>query len=262
MKPTESGPSSWLLRAGCQRGAALLGLCSALLACSGRADIPDTPDLSVMQGQFEHPTAVLDETTVAETLHEIPSLRNLAAAFRAAGANTTRGVQTAGNEAKPGSRLNIQGSIHVTVRCPGDLDVPAFGQSGTLSMTLGVQKNLIKRGIRLDASGCVMRGSALGIPIRVEVDGPVYIDLGRDVGLGQGFSGRILIYIAGTLDAGGLVLDDLAARVMSERVEYLFRLPNDPDNAWVIASMTEDGNISIQDSQTTWGCSDGQACAR
>lgn len=239
----------------------LLVLCSALLACSGRADIPDTPDLSVMQGQFEHPTAVLNETTVAETLQEIPSLRNLAAAFRATGANTTGGVKTAGSGASPGSRFNIQGSIHATVRCPGDLDVPAFGQNGTLSMTLGVEKNLIKRGIRLDASACVMRGYALGTPIRVEVDGPVYVDFGRDIGLGQGFSGRILVYVAGTLDAGGLVLDDLAARVTSERIEYLFRFPNDP-NAWVVASMTEDGNISIKDSLSTWGCSDGQACAR
>src|SRR6185369_17011212 len=110
------------------------------------------------------------------------------------------GVNTAGGDTSSGSRLNIQGSIQVTVRCPGGLDVPEYGSNGTLSLTLGVQKNLIKRGIKLDANACVLRGDAFGTPIRAVLDGPVYMDLGRDIGLRQRWSGRLLTLVAGTLD--------------------------------------------------------------
>src|SRR6187399_2212057 len=145
MKPRKE--SSWRLRWAYRRGVSLLGLSSALLACSGRADIPDTPDLTYLQEEFNHPTAALDETSVGEAIKEMPSLRELAAAFRAAGRRTPRDIQTGGSETTSGSRLSIQGSIHVTARCPGALGTPEFGPNGSVSMTLGVQQNLIKRGI-------------------------------------------------------------------------------------------------------------------
>jgi len=185
MKPRKNEASPRRRGATCWRGVSLLGLCAVLLACSGRADIPETPDLTYMQNEFNSPTASLDETSVGEAVQQMPSLKQLAGAFRAAGGHTTRDIQAGGGEASPGagSRLNVQGAIHVTARCPGALDTPAFGPNGTVSMTLGVEKNLIKRGIKIDADACVFRGDAFGTPLRVVLDGPVYLDLGRDLGL-------------------------------------------------------------------------------
>jgi hypothetical protein len=255
---SQSGSSASFRRAAWQV-ACVLGLCSTLLACTGAADVPATPDLTTLQNEFDNPTAELDQTSVGETLMEMPSLRQLSTGFRAAG-YTTEGVNRADGEASAsaGSRLRVQGSINVTVRCPGELDVPAFGQNGTVNLVLGVQDNLIKRGIAMRANECVLRGDAIGTPIRVTIDGPIYMDLGRDLGLRQRWSGRLLMLVAGTIDVGGLVLENLAARWTDDRLEYLYRLPN--DGGWVIAVITDQGMITIKDRKVTWGCSDGQAC--
>jgi len=231
-----------------------------LAACTGAADIPPTPDLTSLQLEFENPTAELDETKAGETLREMPDLHQLAAGFRAAGF-TTDGVNDADDEASSsaGNRFRIQGSIRVTLRCPGELDVPAFGSNGTVNLTLGVQENLIKRGIAMTATDCVLRGNVLGMPVRVAIDGPMYMDLGRDLGLRQRWSGRLLMLIAGRIEIGGLMLENLAARWTSDQLEYLFRLPGD-EKSWVIAVVTADGNVSVKSKGATYGCSDGQAC--
>jgi hypothetical protein len=241
------------------RLALLFGICSTLLACGG-ADIPNTPDLSALQAQFEQPTAALDETGVGEALLQMPSLDQLSAGFRAAG-STTDNVNTADAQAgsAAGSRLNIQGSIKVNVRCPGGLEGPSFGPNGSIDLTLGVERNLIKRGIAMMANDCVMRGDVLGTPVRVTIDGPVYMDLGGDLGLRQRWAGRLLMLITGTIDIQGLVLENLAARWTSDKFEYLFRLPG--VDRWVIAAVTAEGAISIHDSRGTWSCPAGQACS-
>lgn len=250
---------SRLGRVGC-RTASLVALCSTLAGCTGAADVPATPDLTSYQREFDFPTAVLDQTTVGQTLMEMPSLRLLSAGFRAAG-YTTGGVDNADNQASAsaGSRFDIQGSIKVTIRCPGGLEVPAYGQNGTVNLTLGVQDNLIKRGVAMMADNCVLRGDAYGTPVRVTIDGPIYMDLGRDLGLRQRWSGLLLMLITGTIDIEGLgVLEGLAARWTNDKLEYLYRVPNDGGVA--IAAITDQGMISIKDSMVTWGCSDGQAC--
>jgi len=239
----------------------LLGLCSALLACSGGAAIPNTPDLSQLQSEFQNPTAALDRTSVGEALGQMPSLRQLSAGFRAAG-STTDSLDTADEQAASGSgsRLNIQGSIKVTVRCPGELEVPSYGSNGTVDMTIGVEKNLIKRGIGMRANACVMRGDAYGTPVRVQIDGPIYMDLGRDLGLRQRWVGRLLMLVAGTIDIEGVgVVDNLAARWTNDTFEYLYNWPE--GNGWVIAAITSQGAVSVRDSQTTWSCPDGATCS-
>lgn len=241
------------------RSALLLGICSTLFAC-GAAEIPDTPDLSKWRDEFENPTAALDETTAGQALLQMPSLSQLSAGFRAAGI-ATDGVDSADQQAASGSgsRLNIQGSIKVTVRCPGNLDVPAYGSNGTLDLTLGVERNLIKRGVRMMANECVLRGDAFGEAVRVEVDGPILMDLGRDLGLRQRWVGRLLMVIVGTIDVDGVVLDNLAARWTDEQFEYLYRLPD--GSGWVIAAVTSDGAVSIRDRKATWSCPEGSTCS-
>lgn len=245
-----------------RRAIALLGLCSTLLACGGAATIPDTPDLSELQDEFKNPTAALDETTAGQALLQMPSLRQLQAGFRAAG-GTTDNIDAANDQAASGSgsRLNIQGSIKVTVRCPGALDVPSYGSNGTIDLTIGVERNLIKRGVGMMANECVLHGDAYGMPVKVTIDGPILMDLGRDLGLRQRWVGRLLMLVVGTIDIDGLVLDNLAARWTSDTFEYLYRLPDSQGGGWVIAAVTSDGTVSIRDREVTWSCPDGTTCS-
>jgi len=239
---------------------ALLAGCSGVLACAGAADIPNTPDLSTLEAQYDQPTATLDQTTALETLNAMPSLQEITAGFRAAG-YARSGVDDGGAEAGQSStsRLNVQGSLKVTVRCPGDAATPGYGSNGALELTIGVEKNLVKRGIGGQATHCVLRGNVLGQPVRVELDGPLAIDFGHDFGLRQKSPDRILMNIRGSLDIQGYDVRNLSARWTEERLEYLFVM-NDTD--WVVAVVTADGTVSIKDKTSVWGCSDGQTCSK
>ncbi|HEV8551445.1 MAG TPA: hypothetical protein VGQ57_20500 [Polyangiaceae bacterium] len=231
----------------------------SLLGCSGAADIPNTPDLSNYQAQFDNPTAALDQNNVVETLNDMPSLREIAAAFRASGYVTT-GVNTGSDqETASASRVRVQGSLHVTAQCPGNLEVPIFGENGNFELTLGVDRNLIKRGVGGIANDCALRGTVLDTPVKVTLDGPISFDLGRDLGLRQRWSGRLLMHMAGTVTIETYLFSNLTARWDTDQFEYLYTMP---DGSWVIGVLTSQGNVSIRDHDSTWGCSDGQTCVK
>jgi hypothetical protein len=235
-------------------------LSACLFACSGAAEIPDTPDLTALQAEYNKPSATLDVDTVQEALGELPPLDALAAGFRASGYATT-GVDDAGGSAskKSGGAITIQGSLRVNLRCPGDLDSPAYdpNTNGSLSLTLGVEDNRIKRGIGGRADHCVLRGRLLDLPVRVEVDGPVAFDLGHDVGLRAKWSGTLLMFVIGSITVGDLVLENLSARYTEERLEYLHRRQ---DGSTVVAELSGDG-IRIRDRDLVWFCRSGEPCA-
>jgi len=213
-----------------------------------------------MQHDYDFPTASLDVDTVQEALTELPPLDALAAGFRASGYVTT-GVDDAGGTAskKSGGAITIQGSLRVNLRCPGDLDDPTYDASanGSLSLTLGVEDNRIKRGIGGTADHCVLRGLLLDLPVRVEVDGPVAFDLGRDIGLRARWSGTLLMVVRGTITVGDLVLDNLSARYTEERLEYLH--VRSRDQSTVVAELSGDG-IRIRDQNLVWFCRSGESC--
>jgi hypothetical protein len=238
----------------------LAATCSTLLACTGAADIPSTPDLSRIQAQFKYPTATLDVTAAAQTLGIMPSLQEIAAAFRAAG-YVKNGVTQASTEVEQSSasRFNVQGSLNVTVRCPGDAASPTYGSNGTLALTIAVEKNLIKHSIGGEASHCVLRGDIAGRAFRVEVDGPLAFDFGRDLGLRTRLPDQLLMNIRGSLDIEGYQVQNLSARWTEERLEYLVILGN---GDWIVAVVEGDGTVSIRDKDSTWGCSDGQTCSK
>ena len=196
----------------------------ALFACSGAAEIPDTPDLTSVQREYARPSATLDADTIQEALEELPPLESLAAAFRASGYATT-GLDDAGGTAskKSGGAVSIQGSLRVNLRCPGQLDDPTYDahSNGSLSLTIGVEDNRIKRGIGGTADHCVLRGRLLDLPVRVEIDGPIAMDLGHDVGLRARWSGTLLMFVRGSITVGDLFLYNLSARYTEERLEYL-----------------------------------------
>jgi hypothetical protein len=234
--------------------------CLALAACGSASEVPDTPDLSELQHEYAFPTAVLDAESVDSTLAEIPSLRRLAAGFRAA-SYATRGVdgasESAGRDKEGG--LEIQGSIRVTLRCPGDLEDPSYdaAENGTFSLTVGVKKSHIQRGVGGRATNCVLRAEdSGGLSLRVEVDGPIEFDLGHDISLRDRWSGQLLMRITGDISIGDLELTNLSARFTSEKFEYLFGLE---DETWIVAELTNEG-VAIRDANRRWLCPDGQPC--
>jgi hypothetical protein len=239
---------------------ALVTACSSLLACSGAADIPATPDLTALNERYNNPTAALDQTQAVDALQEMPSLRELVAGFRAAG-YAQDGVNRGSAEASQSSasRLNVQGSLDVDIRCPGELAEPAYSGNGTLALTIGVQKNLIKRGIGALADHCVLRGDLLGTPVRVEVDGPLAIDLGRDLSLRNPGTDRLLMSVTGSITVADYELRNLSARWTHDSLEYLFVLQS---GGWIIAIVSADGSITLRDKDSLWGCSDGQTCEK
>jgi hypothetical protein len=240
----------------------LFALSGVFLACSGAAEIPDTPDLTSIQREYEHPSAQLDVDTVQETFAEIPSLDTLTAGFGAASYATT-GVDSAGGTAseKASGRVRIQGSLRVNLRCPGDLADPSYDRdtNGSLSLTIGVEDNRIKRGVGGTADHCKLRGVLLDLPVPVEVDGPIAFDLGHDIGLRDRWSGTLLMVIRGSITIGDLTLDNLSARYSDETLQYLHRR-NDALRSTVVAQASGDG-ITIRDAGGVWFCRNGEQCA-
>ena len=239
-------------------------LAAGVSACSGASEIPDTPDLSGLIESYIHPTADLDATTAREVIEELPPLEELAAGFHAA-RYATNGVNEGGESSEKDSdnALRVQGSIRVTLRCPGEGDDPVFDAStnGSISMTLAVEENRIKRGVRALAAACRLRGELASLPIRVAVDGPVLFDLGGDVGLRDRWSGELLMSIEGSLDIEGLILENLSARWNGDRLEHLFRRPLDGKTVVAeLRTLAGERGIALRDSTRTWSCLDGQEC--
>ena len=236
---------------------------TTLSACSGAAEIPDTPDMSELIESYKHPTADLDTTTANEVIAELPPLEELAAGFRAA-RYTTNGVDEGSGSSDKDSALRVQGSVRVTLRCPGEGENPVFdaNTNGSISMTLAVEENRIKRSVRAVAAACLLRGELLSLPIRVAVDGPILFDLGGDVGLRDRWSGQLLMSLEGSLEIEELVLEKMSARwTDGERLEHLFERPN---GGTVVAELrtlaSGDPGIGLRDSTRIWGCRDGQGC--
>ncbi len=235
---------------------------ASVAACSGAAEIPDTPDMSALIESYKHPTADLDTTTANEVITELPPLEQLAAGFRAA-RYTTNGVDEGSGSSDNDSALRVQGSVRVTLRCPGEGEDPVFDAdtNGSISMTLAVEENRIKRSIRAVAAACRLRGELLSLPILVGVDGPILFDLGGDVGLRDKWSGQLLMKLEGTLDVEGLVFEKLSARWDGDRLEHLFERANgDTVVAELRTLASGDPGIGLRDRTRVWGCRDGQEC--
>lgn len=236
----------------------LVGLLLLLGGCGGEAAIPTTPDLTALQRNYDQPTAQLDVDTANEAVGQLPPLEELAAAFRAAG-YATDGLKPASDSAEedPDARIRIQGSVHVTLRCPGDLDAPRFGENGDISLTIGIAESRIKRGIGGAARNCRLRGDLFGLPIPVTANGAFAFDLGGDLGVGSPFSGRLLMEMTGTLEVVGIVFENLSARWTKDSFEYLFQRPS--DGSTVVVEL-RDGSLHLRDRELMWGCQEGQSC--
>lgn len=241
--------------------ACCLGALSAV-ACGGVADIPDTPDLRALIQSYEVPTAALDETSVARVVQDAPALNELSASFFAAQDLVESDVDQASSSSSSGtgSRIRLQGSISLQLRCPGDADEPSFDSSvnGSVSLTLAVADNKIRRSFGGDATGCKLHATRLGRTFRVQLDGPVAFDLGNDLGIGQPWSGQLLASFPGTLTVDGHEFRSLSGRLVDGVFQYLLQLD---DGTVVLQLGDNDKLLSVRDGNGTWSCQEGELCA-
>ena len=235
------------------------------VACSGAADIPSTPDLSELLQNYDHPTASLDESTVAQAVESTPSLKELAAGIEAAdyilGDNVDSASTTASGSS--GTRLRLQGSISLHVRCPGELSEPNFDEAvnGSISFTLALADNRIRRSFGGEAKACVLQGKLAGKPARITLDGPIAFDIGGDVGVGRRWSGELLASLPGELNVAGIEFKSISARRTADGTfQHLVRMP--ADNKTVVLELNVDDGITVRDGSGVWFCATGEPCAR
>lgn len=242
----------------------LLAFCCvamSTIACGGAADIPETPDLRALVASYDRPSAALTSTTVADALNSVPRLKELAAGFKAAEYvldDVNNASET--SSTKTGSRLRLQGSIGLKVRCPGESSNPNFDESvnGSISLTLAVADNRIRRSMAGQGHACVLKGTVLGIPARTQLDGEILFDLGGDIGIGQRWSGNLLISVPGELRVGDFVFESVSGRFVAGHFQYLAQLPM---GGTIVLEVGDDG-ITIYDGTGAWFCREGESCAK
>lgn len=230
------------------------------VACGNAAEIPSIPDLSSLVQGYQEPSAELDDTMVAAALNELPPLDELAVGFEASEAPVGEvGEASAPAANSSGSGVNLQGSIKVTVRCPGELLDPVLDPAinGTFSFTLAIAESRIRHAAGGRASNCVLGGNLRGLPTRVVLDGDVAVDFGRDLGFGQGLGETLLISVDGKIEIAGHTFDNISARISDGHIEHLFK----QGDKTFVASLSPRG-VTIRDHQGVWLCADLGTCAR
>jgi hypothetical protein len=233
------------------------------LACAGEAELPELPSLTQLSREYDQPTAELASSRIRGVIDATPQLQSLLAAFRST-ETVLDGVDEAQKPAsqQTGEGVRLRGSLHATVRCPGDFTRPNYDEAlnGSILLTLGVQRSAILRSVGGNARQCRLNGSLAGLSTGVTLDGPVAFDLGQDIPLGQSRSRtRWLIAVGGSISVDDVRFEDVSARIGSGAVEYLQRLP---DGTSVVLSASSSG-ITLRDAESTWSCDTrGGACER
>ena len=231
------------------------------VACGAAADVPETPDLRELLAGYDRPTAQLDQTTVAAALNSVQNLSELAAGVRAAKVilgNVDYASET--SSTKTSSRLRLQGSISVKIRCPGDRSDPVYDESinGSLSLTLAVADNKIRRSMSGHANACVLQGSIRGLATHTELDGDVAFDLGGDIGLGNPWGGELLASLPGELRVGEYTFQSISGRLHDGRFQHLVSLPGE---GTIVLELSDTG-ITVRDASGVWFCAEGEPCAK
>ena len=231
------------------------------VACGGAADIPATPDLRELLGSYERPTASLDGSNVDAVLNRAPNLKQLASGLQAAkylvGEIDYASKSTA---PKTGSRLRLQGSLNMQIRCPGERSDPVYDEqlNGSVSLQVAVAENRILRSMGGEAKACVLQGTLQGLAARIVLDGEIAFDLGGDIGIGQYWSGELLASLPGELRVGDYVFQSVSARFKGGVFQHLVRLD---DESTIVLELSADG-ITVRDGSGVWFCLEGQSCAR
>jgi len=229
----------------------------AALGCGGAADIPETPDLRTLISNYDAPNGELDATRAAAVVADAPPMPQLAAGLRSTGLIASH-VNDASTDTTPskGNGVRLQGSVDVEVRCPGQLGDPDYDPAvnGTASLTLAIADTRIKRTFGGHADACVLKGYIGTAPARIQIDGNIAFDLGRDIGIGQRWSGRLLAYLPGQLEVEGYTFKSISARFTDDVLEHLIQLG---DGTFVVLTLDASG-VSVRDKSGSWYCPSDQ----
>jgi hypothetical protein len=229
-------------------------LACSTLACAGEAELPELPSLAQLSLEYDHPTAELESTRIRSVIDSVPELQRLLAAFRSTATVLDR-VTEAQEPAsqRTGEGIRLRGSLRVTLRCPGDLEQPNYDEAlnGSLVLTFGVQQSELLRSVGGVANACRLSEDVAGVSIGVTLDGPLDLDLGRNIPLGTSWSvPRWLVALRGSLQVEGVTFSDVSARVGPGTVETLQRLG---DGTSVVLSASSSA-VSLRDADATWSC--------
>jgi hypothetical protein len=249
-----------------------LAVCLGLFA-AGCAQAPEPPapleDLSALALSYDHPTArlpgeqVRDFVLAARQYLQISELLTGLRFTRTLISETSAGLgaNTAVED------LSISGVVHASVPCFGDEPMRTLdaATNGKLSATLGVQGSRLKRAFDGEFERCVFRVEpALVAPQRVSVSARVVADLGADLGIGDEFTGPLLMKLRDITGESSGGLGDFQL----DSGEFHFRLRDDGaidtlvdgamfglgETGSVLLSLRVDGTISLRDSLGEWSC--------
>jgi hypothetical protein len=232
----------------------VLGLALASLACTGVSEVPATPNLAELQGGYDQPSATLDKERVRELVDMYPDIKTLAGglqSMRLAEAGVDQA--SAQNQASTGDGVDLQGSLRITVRCPGELGQPVYDENvnGSIELTVAVDRTRILRGISGQATRCSARTAVYGLPFRVLLDGPFALDLGRDVGIGQSAAARLLVSLQGQISVNDISFSSITGRMTGDAFESLFVLAGGDT---VVLNVGTDGSVGVRDRTGNWHC--------
>jgi hypothetical protein len=209
---------------------------------------------------YKQPSATVDAQNILDVLAEVPPLEELAAAFRASHFVTGAIDQVSGSTGESaGGRLRVQGGIHVTMRCPGMGDDPVYDAAvnGAVSLTIAVAESSIRRDIGGQATKCGLKGRLRDLQVPVVIDGPVALDLGRDISLRSGWSGTLLMSIGELRIDDRFSFHDMSAKFEADGVEHLIPLRN---GSTIVAGVGLEGSVRIRGRNGAWVCSQSDSC--
>ncbi len=209
---------------------------------------------------YERPTAVLDKTTVTTALDSTPNLKELAQGVEATQFLMKPEVDEASNtsSSRSSSRIRLQGSVKLDIRCPGPVNAPVYGQNGSVSLTLAIAESSIRRTFGGEALACAINRVVAGRTFNVKLDGEMAFDVGNDIALGSGWNGELLASLPGELRVDDYVFQSISGRLTEGRFQYLVRLS---DDTTAVLELGADG-IFVRDSVGIWFCAEGQPCAQ
>ncbi|HKO47598.1 MAG TPA: hypothetical protein VJV79_07740 [Polyangiaceae bacterium] len=246
----------------------------ALIACHG-AEQPYQPaqDLAPLRAAYERPSAELTAVQLQSLLGG-QSVRLIALALsdrlkflRQAIDQAKLGFEDKGFEAA--KALELQGRADVTVNCPGDVaiidlvhQVPDPG-NGTLTFRIPISNSRLGPGADGTAASCRFGRTPAALPSLlagvgvlgsspVELHGPISIDFGAALTLGESVILQPLFVVHGELRVGGLpALTGFDFRLPADgRVEMRV----DPGSAGNVVVYAQGVDIGVRERRGVWLC--------
>lgn len=248
------------------RIAVSLALVSSSVGCD--FGVPEQPDLSAVIARYEAPTGTVDADSarrVAEflestqvrlgTLQDAEQLEEIFVTVGELDEDPSTGEIDVG-----GVPLEGSGGIRYRGRCGGYGDGAA--ESGALSVVISVRDTAIERVIQTGYDACRFLDEVDGVPVEVEVDGALDVDLGGRLRIGDLPAGRTLTFrFVGRIALQGDALDvaaDLRWRLPDDQAdppvtEQTLAAIDTPDGV-VLWFLEADGTTGILARDGVWIC--------